>query len=128
MDSVLNDLIDKCATSDNMSLDVAIVTHYLYNNNYKYNNNRWYVHSKDFNEWIETKTCIYDFHLLLSTEICLKFIDRAMYWEYEAIKTYDDLQRDAFEHCKQKLLAISIQLKNDRYKTSIINECKCLFN
>ena len=119
--------IDRCVASDGGHFDVAVVAYSMYKDRFKYDNKTWLVYSIELNEWIQSNISELDLRVLLSTEVIFKFIERSTHWGYQAIRAQDEDRRTTFENRKDKLLTISTMLKNNTYKTYLINECKCLF-
>lgn len=120
-------LIDICANSDGAHYDVARVVHALYKDRYKFTSrDTWYTFRGDLHRWIRTREGL-QLRVLLSEDVCLKFMDRARYWQEEAIRRPADDRPKAHEN-STKLSQIALKLKNSGFKESIMKECKAMFN
>ena len=118
-------LIDRCAGSEGAHFDVATVVHSLYKDTYRFTTKDiWYTFNPQKHRWVRTKEGLY-LRLLLSIEICSKFIARALHFNTEAMRFPE--HRDVYEDKAKKLQAIALKLKSCGYKDSIMKECKALF-
>ena len=118
-------LIDRCAGSDGAHFDVARVVQAMYKDTYRFTTRDiWYTFKPSQHRWVRTKEGLY-LRLLLSNEICTKFLERALHFNAEAMRYPDN--RDVFEDKSKKLQCIGLKLKNCGFKDSIMKECKCLF-
>lgn len=120
-------LIDKCIKSDGAHYDIAKVVEAIYKNEIKtINKTLWYYYDKDKHRWrITTEGSI--LRIILSTEICPKFISRAQYWNSQSTHTTDEEQKDVCSDRAKKCLKIAQNLKNASFKDNIMRELRCLF-
>lgn len=119
-------LIDLCVRSDGAHYDVAMVVQAINKDEIKtVNKTIWYYYEKDRHSWkITTEGSL--LRLMLSRDICKKFIERAQYWNslnYGADEEQKDLNTEKAKRC----LKIAHQLKNASYKDSIMRELRSLF-
>jgi P4 family phage/plasmid primase-like protien len=118
-------LIDRCIGSDGAHFDVAKVVHALYKDRYRFTvKDTWYMFSEDKHRWVRTREGL-QLRLVLSNEVCSKFMERAAHWNREAMKATES--RDIIEDKSKKLTSIAFRLKQTGYKDSLMKECKCLF-
>jgi P4 family phage/plasmid primase-like protien len=118
-------LIDTCIGSDGAHFDVARVVHALYKDAYRFTGKEcWYVFRPDKHRWIRSREGL-QLRLLLSNEICRKFIERSIYWGNQGVVNPE--ARDACVDKSTKLAKISTRLKTCSYKDGVMKECKCLF-
>lgn len=118
-------LIDRCIGSDGAHFDVARVVHALYKDRYRFTTkDLWYMFREDKHRWVRTREGL-QLRLVLSNEVCSKFMERASYWNREAMKITDG--REIIEEKAKKLTSIALRLKQTGYKDSLMKECKCLF-
>lgn len=118
-------LIDRCIGSDGAHFDVARVVHALYKDRYRFTTkDLWYMFREDKHRWVRTREGL-QLRLVLSNEVCSKFMERASYWNREAMKVTDG--REIIEEKAKKLTSIALRLKQTGYKDSLMKECKCLF-
>lgn len=118
-------LIDRCAGSDGAHFDVARVVHALFKDTYRFTTKDiWYTFNPAKHRWVRTKEGLY-LRLLLSMDICSKFLERGMHYNTEAMRNPDS--RDILEDKSKKLQNIALKLKSCGYKDSIMKECKALF-
>lgn len=119
-------LIDKCIGSDGAHYDVAIVVQSQYKDEFKaISKDAWYKYDKNKHRWVKTREGL-NLRLILSTEICKKFMDRSIYWSNKMYQC-DEAEKPVYEEKAKKCLKISLQLKNAGFKDSIMKECKSLF-
>jgi len=129
--SIMNDsvipLIDLCIRSDGAHYDIAKVVQAIYKDEIKtINKTLWYHYDKDKHRWkITTEGSI--LRIILSTDICKKFIERAHYWNSQCYVMDDPEQKDINSEKAKKCLKIAQQLKNASFKDNIMRELRCLF-
>lgn len=125
-DSVIP-LIDKCIGSDGAHYDVAKVVQAQYKDEFKaISKDCWYKFDKDKHRWVKTKEGL-NLRLILSEDICRKFMDKARCWNMHIYDNATDEQRTLNEEKSKKCIAIALKLKNAGFKDSVMKECKCLF-
>lgn len=118
-------LIDRCIGSDGAHFDVAKVVHALYKDRYRFTSKDiWYMFKEEKHRWVRTREGL-QLRLVLSNEVCSKFMDRALYWNTQANRVQEN--RDIIEEKAKKLTSIALRLKQTGYKDSLMKECKCLF-
>lgn len=118
-------LIDKCIDTDGAHFDVAKVVHALYKDRYRFTTKDvWYMFREDKHRWVRTREGL-QLRLVLSNEVCSKFLERATYWNREAMK--QDVTSDTYVEKYKRLMSIALKLKQTGYKDSVMKECKCLF-
>lgn len=118
-------LIDRCIGSDGAHFDVAKVVHALYKDKYRFTvKDTWYMFSEDKHRWVRTREGL-QLRLVLSNDVCSKFMERATHWNREATRATEG--RDVIEDKSKKLTSIAYKLKQTGYKDSLMKECKCLF-
>jgi len=127
MDSSILPLIDMCVRSDGAHYDIAKVVQAIYKDEIKtVNKSQWYHYDKDKHRWkLTTEGSV--LRIILSTEICHKFLERAQYWNSQGFGTADPEQKDINSERAKKCTKIAIQLKNASFKDSIMRELRCLF-
>jgi len=116
--------IDKCIWN-NTHFDIANVAHKYLKDKHRYINNTW--------EYLNTATGIADTwehdanseRLMYSirTIVCGAFTNRALYWA----NITDDERYPDTEVISNKLLGISLKLKDKKYICALIKECKQFF-
>jgi hypothetical protein len=89
-------------------------------------NNTWeYLNS--LNEWIvdvNYQQIIYS----IRTIVCSAFTERSLYWaNMKTIPNYEDTDYEDTELISNKLLIISSKLKDNKYISMLIKECKQFF-
>lgn len=128
IDKNINSLIDKCIGSDGAHYDVARVVYSMFKDRYRFTvNDIWYHFKPEAHRWVRSKEGL-KLKIVLSEEVCSKFLDRAQYYNREASRVGpEDANREIFEQKSKKLIQISLQLKKNGYKSSVMNECKSLF-
>ena len=123
----ISDLVDKCIGTDGAHYDVAKVVFAMYKDKYRFTTkDTWYMYREDMHRWVRTREGL-KLRLILSNEVCLKFMERAAHWLNESIRNQDLEMRERFGERNKKLLNISTRLKQAGYKDSIMKECKSLF-
>lgn len=130
-EKIINDsitpLIDLCVRSDGAHYDVARVVQAIYKDEIKtINKTVWYQYDKEKHRWkITTEGS--SLRIILSTNICKLFIERAHYWNNQSYDTSDNEQKDINTEKSKKCIKIAQQLKNASFKDSIMKELRCLF-
>lgn len=118
-------LIDLCVGSSGAHFDVARVIQALYKDTYRFTGKDcWYTFKAEKHRWVRSVEGL-QLKLLMSTEVCKKFMERSIYWTNEALRNQD--QRNSYDEKSKRLSDISIQLKKSGYKDGVLRECKCLF-
>jgi hypothetical protein len=102
--------------------DIAYVIYIYLKDKHRYiKNNSWeYLNSS--NEWIID---VNNDHIIYSirTIVCCAFTERSLYWaNMKTIPNYEDT-----ELISNKLLIISSKLKDNKYISMLIKECKQFF-
>lgn len=119
-------LIDRCIGSDGAHFDVARVVHAMYKDDYRFTTkDTWYMFKKEKHRWVRTREGL-QLRMVLSCKVCMKFMERSIYWTQEAGK-HTDSTADLFNDKAKKLNKIATQLKTAGYKDSVMKECKSLF-
>ena len=117
-----NTHIDACIFNSS-HYDIAMVVHNYLKDKYRYiKNNTWeYLVTKDDTEWTAD---INNQHLTYSirTIVCSAFTERSLYWAEVKDSKYQDT-----EIISNKLLLISSKLKDNKYISILIKECKQFF-
>lgn len=122
----VNELVNKCIASDGAHTDVAHVVHEMYKDDYRFTvKDTWYVYDRHRHRWVRSREGL-RLRLVLSGEVCSKFMERAMFWSGEACK-FNTETRDLYETKAKTLTAISLRLKQSGYKDSVMKECRALF-
>jgi P4 family phage/plasmid primase-like protien len=125
MDQNVIALVDMCIGSEGAHFDVARVVQSLYKDRYRYTTSDvWYAYRDDKHRWVKTKEGL-QLRIILSNDVCSKFMERAVYWSSEATRMPES--REILEDKAKKLTAIALKLKTAGYKDSVMKECKCLF-
>ena len=124
LDSTLSPHIDKAAKSNGAHFDVASVVHKMYKDKYVFvGHDCWFVFDEFKHRWIKSNEGM-KLRLLLSQDVCLKFHNRAGYWQNRSL---EDDNNQLYGDLAEALHKICSQLKSSGYKTSVLTECKCLF-
>jgi len=117
--------IDMCVLNSS-HYDIALVCHKYLKDKHRYiKNNIWeYITKTDKGEDIWTidtnnENIIYS----IKTIICKAFTERSIYW---SSNTHDNTYQDT-EIISKKLLNISLKLKETKYISLLIKECKQFF-
>jgi len=119
--------IDKCIRSDGAHYDVAKVVQTLKKDDIRaISKVVWYYYDRDKHKWKSTSEGLL-LRIILSEDICKKFMDRTQYWNSVQIGNDDELQMEANKEKAKKSLKIASQLKNAGFKDSVMKECKSLF-
>ncbi len=125
MDNNVISLIDRCIGTDGAHFDVARVVHALYKDRYRYTtSDTWYTYKDDKHRWVKNREGL-QLRIILSADVCSKFMERSMYWSLEARAHPEN--RDTLDDKSKKLTQIALKLKTTGYKDSVMKECKCLF-
>jgi P4 family phage/plasmid primase-like protien len=123
-DNVLT-LIDRCIGSKGAHFDVARVVHAMYKHQYRFTTrDTWYIFKEEKHRWVRSKEGL-QLRLILSREVCMKFLDRAQYWNEQSIIHHDDQEK--YQERARQLQDISLKLKSSGYKDSVMKECKAQF-
>lgn len=126
MDSNVMTLVDRCVGSEGAHFDVARVVHAMYKDRYRFTTQDiWYTYREQKHRWVRTKEGL-QLRIVLSNEVCSKFMDRSMHWSTEAMRAVPET-RVVYEERSKKLAQIALRLKQSGYKDSVMKECKCLF-
>ncbi len=128
IDSNIVEIIDRAIRSDGAHFDVGCVVYNMFKDQFRYTpNNVWYMYRPDLHRWIRSKEGL-KLRVILSYKVCQKFMARSSYWSGESLRNHDDDEvRTKCEGYAKKSLQISIKLKDENYKDSIIKACKSLF-
>jgi P4 family phage/plasmid primase-like protien len=120
-------LIDKCIGSDGAHYDVAMVVHALFKDRYRFTSkDSWYTFVEHKHRWVHTREGL-KLRMVLSNDICTRFLKRAVYWTDKARVGDDEVEREKYNEKSKKLGQIAIRLKTAGYKDSVMKECKGLF-
>lgn len=125
LDGNVTTLIDRCIGSDGAHYDVARVVHALYKDRYRFTSkDMWYVYKDEKHRWVRTREGL-QLRNVLSNEVCMKFMERSMYWNTQGMQLQEG--RDIMEEKSKKVNTIALRLKNSGFKDSVMKECKALF-
>ena len=117
----MENIIDACITS-NTDYDIANVIHKILIDKYKYiENNTWEYFDDISNKWnIDIKNK--NFKNAIKNDVCKEFIQRSIYWanQTKTVNSKTDIM-------SSKLLFIGNKMKDDKYISNIIKECKQFF-
>jgi P4 family phage/plasmid primase-like protien len=120
-------LIDKCIGTDGAHFDVACVVHAMYKDKYRFTvKDIWYMFDENKHRWVRTKEGL-KLRMVLSGEVCTKFMQRSLHWNQEASRQDDSTMQDLYGEKAKKLSQIATRLKTAGYKDSVMKECKALF-
>jgi len=127
IDNSIIPLIDMCIRSDGAHYDIAKVVQAIYKDEIKtVNKTLWYHYDKDKHRWrITTEGSV--LRIILSTDICVKFMERSRHWNIQSFNNEDQEQKDVNIERAKKCLKIATQLKNASFKDNIMRELRCLF-
>lgn len=122
----LEELIDNA--SNQTIYDIALVIHAMYSDKYACSN-------IDKNFWIENLKdgthikchAAYSLILNMSSHVSLEFSKRSSYWDMKAYNEKNLFETLKYSNKAKKLFKISIDLKDMKFKESLLNECKYLF-
>ena len=119
--------IDKCIRSDGAHYDVAKVVQTFKKDDIRaISKIAWYYYDREKHKWRSTSEGLL-LRIILSEDICNKFMQRTQYWNSIQISNDDELQMEANKEKAKKSLKIASQLKNSGFKDCIMKECKSLF-
>lgn len=125
VDESIIPLIDLCIRSDGAHYDVARVVYAQYKDDFKsISKDIWYKYDKQRHRWVRAREGL-DLRLILSRDVCKKFIERACY--YNTSTPLNEIQKTLHDEMAKICLKIAQQLKNAGYKDSIMKECRTLF-
>lgn len=125
VDEAIIPLIDICIGSDGAHYDIAHVVYAQYKDEFKtVSKDLWYKYDKQKHRWVKAREGL-DLRLILSRDICKKFMERGFY--YNNLYSEDPTQRQLNDERGKKCLKIAQQLKNAGFKDSIMKECRTLF-
>ena len=117
----MDNIIDTCITN-NTDYDIANAIYKILKNKYKYiENNSWEYFDMNNDEWykdIKNNRLKYS----IKNDICKEFIKRSIFWanKTNTINSKTDVM-------SSKLLFIGNKMKDDKYISNIIKECKQFF-
>ena len=119
--------IDKCIRSDGAHYDVAKVVQTLKKDDIRaISKVVWYYYDRDKHRWKSTSEGLL-LRIILSEDICKKFMERTQYWNNFQSPSNDELLAEANKEKAKKSLKIASQLKNSGFKDCVMKECKSLF-
>lgn len=130
IDESIIPLIDQCIRSDGAHYDVAKVVQAQYKDEFKsISKDLWYKYDKNKHRWVKTREGL-NLRLILSTEICKKFIERTHQWNTQLYNdnSNNEEQKALNDEKSKKCISIALKLKNASYKDCVMRECKCLFS
>lgn len=117
----MENIIDACITS-NTDYDIANVIYKILKDKYKYiENNTWEYFDDISNKWhIDIKNK--NLKNAIKNDVCKEFIQRSIYWanKTKTVNSKTDIM-------SSKLLFIGNKMKDDKYISNIIKECKQFF-
>jgi hypothetical protein len=119
-------LIDTAIISNNY-FDIAKVSYMICKETIKVNNHTWYELDKCTNEW-KKSTEGYIIKVMLSTEICMLFLDRAAYYQSKYTDCLDKDEKELFKIMSDRSIKISLNLKNTKYKDEIMKYLYSILN
>lgn len=127
LDSSVCSLIDQCISSSGAHFDTARVVHALYKDKYRFTvKDTWYTFVDEKHRWVRTREGL-KLRLILSCDVCTKFMERGAYWNSEATKLADETSRSMILAKSKMVNEICVKLKSAGYKNSVMTECKGLF-
>ena len=128
IDSNIVELIDRAIRSEGAHFDVGCVVFNMFKDQFRFTtHNIWYMYRADLHRWVRSKEGL-KLRVILSYKVCQKFMARSSYWSGESLRNHgDDEVRTKCEGYAKKSLQISLKLKDENYKDSIIKACKSLF-
>lgn len=125
VDESIIPLIDLSIRSDGAHYDVARVVYAQYKDDFKsITRDIWYKYDKKRHRWVRAREGL-DLRLILSKDICKKFIERGHY--FNSLDTINEIQKALNNETAKVALKIAQQLKNASYKDNIMKECRTLF-
>lgn len=118
-----NKYIDACIFNST-HYDIAFVVHKYLKDKHRYvNNNTWeYLSDTGWASDIKNLNLIYS----IRTIVCSAFTQRSLYWA-DANNTDANSKYQDTEFISNKLLLISSKLKENKYISVLIKECKQFF-
>lgn len=128
IDSNIVELVDRAIRSEGAHFDVGCVVYNMFKDQFRYTPNIvWYMYRPDLHRWVRSTEGL-KLRVILSYKVCQKFMARSSYWSGESLRNHaDDEVRSKCEGYAKKSLQISLKLKDEGYKDSIIKSCKSLF-
>ena len=127
LDTNVCQLIDQCVNSAGAHFDVAKVVHAMFKDEYRFTTkDTWYTYVKEKHRWVRTREGL-KLRLILSQDICTKFMERGTHWNQEGAKACDESARLNVNTKVKMINEICMKLKSAGYKNSIMTECKGLF-
>jgi len=128
IDSSVSALLDQCINSSGAHFDVAKVVHALYKDKYRFTvKDTWYTFIDNKHRWVRTREGL-KLRLILSCDVCQKFMERSTYWNQESTKPgVEELARSNYMAKSKMGNEICLKLKSAGYKNSVMTECKGLF-
>ena len=119
--------IDKCIRSDGAHYDVAKVVQTLKKDDIRaISKVIWYYYDREKHRRKSTSEGLL-LRIILSEDICKKFMERTQYWNNVQSPSNDELLAEANKEKAKKSLKIASQLKNSGFKDCVMKECKSLF-
>ena len=113
--------IDRCIFNSS-HYDIACIIYMYLKDKHRYIKNNTWEYLNSLNEWIidvNNQQIIYS----IRTIVCSAFTERSLYWaNMKTIPNYEDT-----ELISNKLLIISSKLKDNKYISMLIKECKQFF-
>lgn len=122
----LFEAIDKCATKDSNGShwDVANAVFQCFRMKFAYcGSNNWYMFMPSKHRWVKT-TEAGELRKQISTQLFVKFIDRAKYWQSKAM---EEDGNELWDARAATLIEISKKLKDTNFKRNIVTEASSLF-
>lgn len=117
----MDDIIDTCITC-NTDYDIANTIYKILKDKYKYiENNTWEYLDEISNKW-QTDIKNKNLKNVIKNDVCKEFIQRSIYWanQTKTVNSKTDIM-------SSKLLFIGNKMKDDKYISNIIKECKQFF-
>jgi len=117
MNEDIYEKIDYCIISGS-DYDISIVIYYLLKNHYRYNEKKKWEYLDNSKLWLHDINQEM-FKRSIRTDVCKMFIDRSIFWI-----NCGELSNDIMS---AKLLSIGSKLKEKKYISIIIKECRDFF-
>jgi len=120
-DNVNNKFIDACIFNSS-HYDIAYVIYIFLKDKHRYIKNNTWEYLNSLSEWvidINNQQLIYS----IRTIVCSAFTQRSLYWA----NMKSDTKYQDTEIISNKLLIISSKLKDNKYISMLIKECKQFF-
>jgi hypothetical protein len=118
--------IDRCIFNSS-HYDIACIIYMYLKDKHRYIKNNTWEYLNSLNEWIvdvNYQQIIYS----IRTIVCSAFTERSLYWaNMKTIPNYEDTDYEDTELISNKLLIISSKLKDNKYISMLIKECKQFF-